>query len=114
MTLSTNNSPDMKLAGLAHQVVNQVFYGTLMREFRGSQRPTLLDNGPGATTFIRQLDMELIKRISPQGSSSLAATLAERLQPNQANPIRTALSDTTATDMQTQGALHGGRHFGNY
>ena len=67
------------LKTLANQVVNEVFYGTLMREFRNAQTPTLFDQGPGATTFIRQLDSELISRISQRGDSPLAKALIRQL-----------------------------------
>jgi Rod binding domain-containing protein len=71
-------TPDT-LKTLANQVVNEVFYGTLMREFRNAQNPTLFDQGPGATTFIRQLDSELISRISQRGESPLAKALIRQL-----------------------------------
>ncbi|MCK4629004.1 MAG: hypothetical protein KAT56_08365 [Sedimentisphaerales bacterium] len=67
------------LKTLANQVVNEVFYGTLMREFRNAQTPALFDQGPGATTFIRQLDSELISRISQRGDSPLAKALIRQL-----------------------------------
>jgi hypothetical protein len=63
----------------ATEFVNQVFYGTLMREFRNAQQPTMFDGGPGGTAFIRQLDMELISRISQRGDSSLADALLRQL-----------------------------------
>lgn len=67
------------LKTLANQVVNEVFYGTLMREFRNAQTPALFDQGPGATTFIRQLDSELLSRISQRGESPLAKALIRQL-----------------------------------
>ena len=67
------------LKTLANQVVNEVFYGTLMREFRNAQTPAFFDQGPGATTFIRQLDSELLSRISQRGESPLAKALIRQL-----------------------------------
>ncbi|MBN1763974.1 MAG: hypothetical protein JW860_01850 [Sedimentisphaerales bacterium] len=63
----------------ASEVVNQVFYGTLLREFREAQQPTLLDSGPGVKTFMRQLDMELIHRISQRGDAPLVKALIKQL-----------------------------------
>ena len=63
----------------ASEVVNQVFYGTLLREFREAQQPTLLDRGPGAKIFMRQLDMELIHRISQRGDAPLVDALIKQL-----------------------------------
>ena len=66
-------------ARLTSQVINQVFWGTLLREFRNNQQPTILDSGPGNMTFIRQLDMELIKRMSRPDNSPLAAAVMRQL-----------------------------------
>ncbi len=56
-----------EIVAKANELVDQLFYGTLLREFHNSQQPTMLDSGPGAMTFIRQLDMELVKKMSLQG-----------------------------------------------
>jgi len=78
MTAPVNNYSS-QLAQRANEVVNQVFYGTLLREFRESQPPSMFNQGPGATTFIRQLDMELVKRMSRRGDSPLAQALIRQL-----------------------------------
>jgi hypothetical protein len=61
------------------EVVNNVFYGTLLRQLRESQRSDILDKGPGGTTFIRQLDLELIKRISQRGDAPMVDTIMKKI-----------------------------------
>jgi hypothetical protein len=80
MITPTVNSNHQQLVQKANEFVNQAFYGTLLRNFRDAQKPTLLDQGPGATTFIRQLDNELIKRMSQQGESPVAKALIKKLE----------------------------------
>ena len=70
----------LQLRQKVSEVVNQTFYGTLMRQFCDSQQPGLLDNGPGGTTFIRQLDLELISRISRRGDAPLTEALVKQLR----------------------------------
>ena len=65
----------------ANQVVNQIFWGTLLREFRASQKNTILDKGIGSSVFMQQLDQELIKRISQRGKTSLTEVLLKQLAP---------------------------------
>lgn len=75
-----NNGQNYKgLRELTEQFVGQVFYGTLLREFRDAGRGNILDNGPGATTFIKQLDMELVKRIGGRTKTELADSLMKQL-----------------------------------
>ena len=64
-----------QLRKLASEFVNHVFYGSLLREFRDSQQSTILDGGPGGSTFMRQLDMELIGRISKRGDAPMVDAL---------------------------------------
>ena len=70
----------LKLKKLTNQFVNQVFYGTLLREFRNAQQPTILDGGFGASAFTRQLDIHLIERLSQQGDSPVAQALRKQLE----------------------------------
>jgi hypothetical protein len=70
---------DQELRQKASEFVNQVFYGTLLREFRNAQPPGMFNQGPGAATFVRQLDMELITRISRGGDSPMTEALLKRL-----------------------------------
>ena len=53
-----------KLIGAANEFVNNVFYGTMMREFRRSQGEGFFGNTPGGKIFMEQLDVELIRRMS--------------------------------------------------
>ena len=61
------------------EVVNNVFYGTLLRQMRDTQRSEIFDKGPGGTTFTRQLDSELIKRISQRGDAPLVDTIMKKI-----------------------------------
>jgi len=96
---SAEGDASKPLKVLVNQFVNQVFYGTLLREFRNAQQPTLLDNGPGAQTFLRHLDMELISRISQRGESALSRAVLKQLL----GPEYTASSNTPAA---VSGAEH--------
>ena len=71
--------PDMQMRQLANEFVNATFWVPMLREFRESQRSSLFGDGPGATTFVQQLDRELITRMSQKGSSPLAESLLRQL-----------------------------------
>ena len=102
MNVRTENN-QQQLARKANQFVNQVFYGSLLREFREAQQPTIFDNGPGGMTFMRQLDMELIKRISGRGDSPIAQAIVRKLSRHLQAPAPAA--DAAAAQPTT-----GGRH----
>ena len=97
LTAVIPNQYDPQLARYANEVVNQVFYGTLMREFRNAQPPGMFDQGPGGQAFIRQLDMELVKRMSQGGASPLAEVLLKQLSPQQVN--RMGFMDQTSLEL---------------
>ncbi len=82
---AVNNNPE--LIQKANEFVNQVFWGTLLRDVRGAQKPTVLDDGPGRMTFVKQLDMELIKCMSSQRQTPLARALIRQLEPNRINNL---------------------------
>jgi len=63
----------------ANEVVNTVFWGTMLREFREAGEPSVFNGGSAGATFTRQLDLELIKRISGRGSSPIAEMLVKKL-----------------------------------
>ena len=89
MTTAINNaSPELVQA--ANELVNNVFYGTLLRRFRDAQQPTVFDSGTGGGTFQRMLDTEFIKRISQQGVSPVAKPLIRHLSKttNNINTLR--------------------------
>ena len=72
-----------KLIAAANEFVNNVYYGTLMREFRRSQGEGLFGNTPGGKIFQEQLDAELIKRMGSRDRvSPLAKMLVERFTRN--------------------------------
>jgi Rod binding domain-containing protein len=76
-----------KMVGAANEFVNNVFYGTLLRQFRDAQQPSLFDKGPGGSSFLRMLDTELIKRMSSRGVSPVAKSVINQLGKSQ-NPTR--------------------------
>jgi len=84
MTITAvDNNRNTQLVQKANEFVNQVFFGTLLREFRESQQPTLLDRGLGSSAFIRQLDQELISRISQVDKpSAVTKALLRQLDKN--------------------------------
>lgn len=86
--------PDLRK--LASEFVNHVFYGSLLREFRDSQQSTILDGGPGGSTFMRQLDMELIGRISKRGDAPLVDALLRQWDKSHtlSSEIKRANNDT--------------------
>ena len=80
--LTANNTADARLTQLrekASELVNNVFYGTLLRQFRDAAEPVLLGNGPGGDAFQRQMDMELIKRISQRGDAPLVDAIMKQI-----------------------------------
>jgi hypothetical protein len=82
MVNTVTQKPDSQLIQKANEFVNQAFWGSMLREFRSGREPTILDGGPGSTTFVRQLDMELLKRVSQKGNTPLAQALLRQLDPN--------------------------------
>ena len=73
---------DPELVQKANQFVNQIFWGTLLREFRDAHKNPIFDNGPGSQTFVRQLDQMMIERISQRGKSPLTDALLKQLDPS--------------------------------
>lgn len=107
MNVNNDNNSQGRLAQLANQFVNQAFYGTLLREFRQGNRPSMFDKGPGGTTFVRQLDMELVKRMAPRGDSPLAQALLSRLERSQAGRLYGSLNVPARPETQAEGANGG-------
>ncbi len=84
--LTPNAAPDARNSQLrqkASELVNNVFYGTLLRQFRDAQKPTLLGNGPGGDAFQRQMDSELINRISQRGDGPLVEAIMKQITGDQ-------------------------------
>jgi Rod binding domain-containing protein len=76
---AVNNQNLQELRQKANHFVNMAFYGTLLREFRQASEPTILDGGKGSGAFTQMLDMELVDRMSQNGSSPLAEALLKQL-----------------------------------
>ncbi|MBN2376817.1 MAG: hypothetical protein JXD22_10465 [Sedimentisphaerales bacterium] len=70
---------DPELVQKANQFVNQIFWGTLLREFREANKNPIFDNSPGSQTFVRQLDQMMIERISQRGKSPLTDALLKQV-----------------------------------
>ncbi len=71
-----------QLAQAANEFVNQVFYGPMMKSFRESQNNPYFGNGPGGKTFVNQLDMELLSRMSAGKPTPIAQALIDQLEKN--------------------------------
>ena len=67
------------LAQAANQVVNQVFWGTMLREFRSAHQDPILGGSPGAGAFVQKLDQVLLERMSQRGKSPLVDALLKQL-----------------------------------
>ena len=63
----------------ANELVNTLFYGTLLREFRQSQKNPYFDQGTAGRVFWQQFDMEVIRRMSQSPSTGLAKDLMKHL-----------------------------------
>lgn len=90
MMASVNTQVNPKLAAQANELVNQVFYGTMLREIHDQNKNPLFGNGPGGTTFVRQLDMELVKHMSGGKPSPIAMSLIRKLD-HQGHTLRQSL-----------------------
>jgi len=73
------SNPNLKQA--ANQVVNQVFWGAMLREFRIAHQDPILGGSPGGGAFIQQLDQMLLERMSQRGKSPLVDALLKQLDP---------------------------------
>ncbi len=71
------NTPTLVQA--ANQVVNQVFWGAMLREFRNAHQDPILGGSPGADAFVQQLDQVLLDRMSQRGKSPLVDGLLKQL-----------------------------------
>lgn len=70
-----------------NQVVNQIFYGTLMAEFRRSNPSTLMGSSFADQCFQREFDMHLIENLSRQTNSPLVKSMLQRLSPEVASGV---------------------------
>lgn len=66
----------------ANELVNQMFYGTLMKEFRQGQSNPYFGNEPGGQIFQEQLDAELVRHIHQDRPGPLADSLIRALDPH--------------------------------
>jgi len=97
-----------KLIGAANEFVNNVYYGTLMREFRRSQGNGLFGNAPGGKIFMEQLDTELIRRMSnSKHVSPLAQALVDRFTRDVSVAGRTTGTANGKVDAGRQSFDHG-------
>ena len=88
------------LAQVANEFVNQVFYGPLLRELRDNQNNPYFGNGPGGQTFMRQLDMEMVKRMSGTKPDPLAQSLIRQLSRN--SRVHLLMMQTTTQSQERQ------------
>ena len=96
------------LAQVANEFVNQVFYGPLLREMRENQHNPYFGNGPGGKTFMRQLDMEMVKRMSGNKPGPIAQALIRQLSGNERAQFSMMQAGTKQTNaLQQQESLYG-------
>jgi hypothetical protein len=79
MNIGFNIPSHPTLTQAANQVVNQVFWGTMLREFRSAHQDPILGHSPGAGVFLQQLDQVLLDRMGDQGESPLVKSLLKQL-----------------------------------
>jgi len=102
MPINATDNQLTQLQAKANELVGQIFYGTLLREFRESSETPFLSGTPGGTTFLRQLDQEIISRLSKRQCSPLADTLVKQLQ-NKAQAryaLETSLRQVNSSDSE--------------
>ena len=64
----------------AAELVSNVFYGTLMKEFRASSQDSLFSGGFGGQAFQQQLDNVYIDHLSKQTNNPIADSLVKQLE----------------------------------
>jgi len=101
-TATINNNP---LAQKANEVVNMVFWGAMLREFRQSHPPTMFEGGRAGGVFMRQLDMEVVRRISKSGSTPVADVLIKRLDQQGRHQLGRMLGGAIGSLRGAQGAI---------
>ena len=95
------------LVQAANEFVNQAFYGPLLRELRESQNNPYFDNGPGGKTFLRQLDMELVRRMSGNKPSAIAESLLRQLGENTLSTAKRAAMSEQVNAWEQQESRNG-------
>lgn len=106
------NGYGRELSSVANEFVNTVFYGSLLREFRNAQRPTVLDGGRSNQIFMRMFDTEITKRIGGSGiggsgSSDLADAIVKQLGGNVAGKGELFRDDFDTVDIHGIRTSHG-------
>ncbi len=77
---SNNNGRSDMLREKAAEVVSNVFYGTLMKEFRqGCDSDTMFSGGFGGEAFQQQLDNVFVAEISHQGNNPIVDAMVRQL-----------------------------------
>jgi len=79
MRASAASNYDPRVVELANRFINQAFYGPLLREFREAHSSPLLNGGSGGEAFRRQLDQELIDRMSGRDLSPLTRAVLRQM-----------------------------------
>lgn len=102
--------PDMRMRQLANEFINATFWAPMLREFRESQSSGLFGNGPGGTTFVNQLDRELISRMSQQGSSPLAEALLRQLGGEGVRAAQWSAQGNSASESSTGESVNQGNN----
>ena len=67
----------------AAELVSNVFYGTLMKEFRASSEDSLFSGGFAGQAFQQQLDNVYINNLSKQTNNPIAEALVRQINGTQ-------------------------------
>lgn len=79
MNVPTNPVERAQTAQAVNRVVNHVFYGALLREFRASNPMPLMGPGSGGSAFLQQLDQIFLDRMAADKETPLTRAIMKQL-----------------------------------
>jgi hypothetical protein len=78
MTSAVNSASYQKVIAQANQAFNQIFYGTLLSEFRRATPSSMLGGGMAGDCFNQMFDAHLIERLNGKTQTPLARALTKK------------------------------------
>lgn len=72
-----------QMAQAVNRVVNHVFYGALLREFRASNPMPLMGGGSAGSAFLQQLDQIFLDRMAGDKETPLTRAIMKQLGQDQ-------------------------------
>jgi len=79
MNVPTSGVERAQMTQAVNRVVNHVFYGALMREFRASNPMPLMGGGSAGSAFLQQLDQIFLDRMAADKESPLTRAILKQL-----------------------------------